>query len=131
MKKFPIVGVGIVVIHDEKVLLGKRKGSHGAGTWAFPGGYLEFGESVESCVARELKEETGLIAHSFRMSCWTNNIISEEKHYLTIFAIVEKFTNEVTLLEPEKCEGWEWFEKDSFPEPLFFATKTFMEKESF
>ncbi len=43
----PQVGVGVLILRDGKVLLGRRKGSHGAGCWSAPGGHLEFGEAVE------------------------------------------------------------------------------------
>jgi len=60
MDKKPKVGVGIIVIKDNKVLLGKRKNSHGEGSWCFPGGHLEFNESLENCAKREVLEETGI-----------------------------------------------------------------------
>ena len=58
------VGVGALVIDESTgcVLLGRRKGSHGAGTWALPGGWLEKGEELENAAVRELEEETGLTA---------------------------------------------------------------------
>lgn len=56
----PGLGVGVLVIENGRVLLGKRKGSHGAGTWSAPGGHLEYGESIENCAEREVLEETGL-----------------------------------------------------------------------
>lgn len=43
-----------------KVLLIQRKKSPFQGYWAFPGGFVEMNETLETCAARELKEETGL-----------------------------------------------------------------------
>ena len=57
-------GVGILVVYKGLVLLGRRKGSNGAGMWSAPGGRLEFGEEIEDCARRELFEETGLTASS-------------------------------------------------------------------
>ena len=57
MKNRPSVGVAVIVVNNGKVLLGKRKGSHGSGSWAFPGGHLEMNESIEACARREVFEE--------------------------------------------------------------------------
>jgi len=43
----PYIGVGVCVVKDGKVLLGKRQNAHGDGCWCFPGGHLEFKESIE------------------------------------------------------------------------------------
>jgi len=56
----PIVGVGAVILHRDKVVLIKRKYDPLAGRWSLPGGTLEIGESLEAGVAREMLEETGL-----------------------------------------------------------------------
>ena len=56
----PVVGVGGVIVDDGRVVLIKRKYEPLAGQWSLPGGTLELGESLESGVARELREETGL-----------------------------------------------------------------------
>lgn len=118
-KQRPQIGVGVAVFHQGKVLLGKRKGAHGAGQWAFPGGKLDWKESVEACAARELFEETGLKATSIRLGPWVENVIDEQSHYLTIFAFVESFAGTLQLLEPEKCECWDWFPWTDMPQPLF------------
>ncbi|HDH25100.1 MAG TPA: NUDIX domain-containing protein [Actinobacteria bacterium] len=56
----PIPGVGVVIVHEGKLLLIRR--GHGAnkGLWAVPGGKVEFGETREVAAAREAREETGL-----------------------------------------------------------------------
>jgi 8-oxo-dGTP diphosphatase len=115
----PKVGVGVALISEGKVLLGKRKGSHGAGCWSFAGGHLEFGETVEECAKREVWEETGLVATSLILGPWTNNVIEGTKHYVTLFVFVPRFTGELELKEPEKCEGWHWFQWRQLPNPLF------------
>jgi 8-oxo-dGTP diphosphatase len=117
---YPRVGVGVLVEMDGKVLLGKRKNTHGACLWAPPGGHLEFGESVEACARRELLEETGLKLLACSLGPWVENVFHEEqKHYISLFVRVSAFEGEIQLLEPEKCEGWQWFSWDALPEPLF------------
>ncbi|MEJ2010457.1 MAG: NUDIX hydrolase [Acidobacteriota bacterium] len=56
----PIVGVGGVVIHGNRVLLIRRGREPLKGEWSIPGGMLELGESLEEGVCREVLEETGL-----------------------------------------------------------------------
>ncbi|ETI19760.1 nudix hydrolase 1 [Cladophialophora carrionii CBS 160.54] len=89
-----------------KFILGKRLGSHGAGTLGLPGGHLEFGESFEDCAAREVMEETGLEIEDVKFLTATNDVMLSEgggaaaaaagatsdldgqnqgKHYVTIF----------------------------------------------
>ena len=117
--KRPKVGLGIDVINEGKILLGKRKGSHGSGFWSFPGGHLGFGETVEECARRELAEETGLRAVSMRLATWTSDIIEKDKHYITLFVFVDRFQGQLQLMEPNKCEGCHWFIFDALPSPIF------------
>lgn len=115
----PKVGVGVLVIDNGKVLCGKRRGAHGQGTWAPPGGHLEFGETVEECATRELLEETGLRAISLKRGPWVNDIIEETKHYVTLYIFVDEFEGTPQLLEPDKCDSWMWFHWNALPTPLF------------
>jgi ADP-ribose pyrophosphatase YjhB (NUDIX family) len=122
----PKVGVGVFVFKEGKVLLGRRKGAHGAGDWAPPGGHLEFGESIEDCAKRELYEETALRALSMQTGAWSNDVIDGTKHYITFFAVVKDFEGEPKLLEPQKCEEWLWFSMDALPSPLFLPASSFL-----
>jgi len=61
MKK-PSITVDGVIIKNGKVLLIKRRNEPFKGRWALPGGFVEYGETVEDAVLREVKEETGMDA---------------------------------------------------------------------
>ena len=56
----PIVGVGIVILRQGKILLGKRLNEPAKGKWSVPGGVVELGETLKQAVIREAKEETCL-----------------------------------------------------------------------
>lgn len=120
----PFVGVGVIVVRDGKVLMGKRAGSHGENTWMFLGGYLEFGETIETCARRELKEETGLIMKTIKRAPYTNDMFThEEKHHITLFVIVTVRDGEPKIMEPDKCLEWRWCDWDNLPEPLFLPVQ--------
>lgn len=58
----PEVGVGSVIIEDDKILLVKRINPPGKDKWSVPGGHLKLGESIYQTAVRELLEETGVNA---------------------------------------------------------------------
>src|SRR2546423_1562523 len=57
----PIVAVGAFVFDSERVLVVERAKPPGEGLWTVPGGRLERGETLAQAVAREVREETGLV----------------------------------------------------------------------
>ena len=59
--KLPIVGVGVILVCEGRILLAKRKNEPGKDKWSVPGGIVELGETLEQTVVREAREETGLI----------------------------------------------------------------------
>lgn len=118
----PLVGVGVMILKENKVLLGKRKGAHGEGTYGWCGGHLEFGETLEECAKREVKEESGLKVVSLKFLC-LSNIVEYGKHYLDIEFIAKVKKGKVKVLEPEKRENWEWYDLNHLPAPLFRAVK--------
>jgi 8-oxo-dGTP diphosphatase len=125
----PKVGVAIIVVKDSKILLGKRLNSHGSGTWQFPGGHLEFGESIEDCAKRELFEETGLTIRNIRFGPYTNDIFkTEQKHYITLFVIADYDSGTVTVKEPNKSDKWGWFSWSQLPEPKFLPIQNLMKQ---
>ncbi|KAF2423561.1 hypothetical protein EJ08DRAFT_737377 [Tothia fuscella] len=107
----PKVGVGVFLFEPSgKFIIGKRKGSLGAGTYALPGGHLELGETFEHCAAREVLEETGISIDELDIRYLTavNSVFEEGQHYVTIaMGFLLSADTESKLLEPDKCEGWE------------------------
>ena len=60
--KHPLLTVdAVITTFDGKIIFIKRKNPPYKGSWAFPGGFVEYGETVEEAVIREVKEETGVI----------------------------------------------------------------------
>ncbi len=57
----------IVIVHDGGVVLVRRGREPYKGFWAIPGGFVEYGESVEEAAVREAKEETGLDVHLLKL----------------------------------------------------------------
>jgi 8-oxo-dGTP diphosphatase len=107
------VGVGVLVQDPKdlsRVFCGIRKGSHGAGTLALPGGHLELYETWEECATREVLEECNLQLSTPIFGHVTNDPIPDEgKHYVTIFMMatcLPQSTQEPQTMEPHKCEGW-------------------------
>jgi 8-oxo-dGTP diphosphatase len=122
--KRPQVGVGVFVERNGKILVGKRKGSHGAGTWALPGGHLEPGESFEACCKREVLEETGLIINNISPVVFTNDVFhGEGLHYITLFFRGEYESGEAIVAEPRECEEWRWVSLDHIPQPIFLPLR--------
>lgn len=118
--KRPKVGVATVIRKDGRVLLGLRNGKHANGTWGFPGGHLEGGESFEYCAIRETEEETGIVLASARLWTVENTIFyAEDRHYVVVFLVSNlPAGQEAHVIEPTKCKYWKWFPWDDLPSPL-------------
>lgn len=131
----PRVGIGVMILKDNKILLGKRKGSHGEGEFAFPGGHLEHLESFEQCAKREVKEECGIEIDNIKFQFLANLTKYNPKHYAHIGLIANWKEGEPQVLEPDKCENWGWFELDKLPELLFepcrLAIKSYLTNQKY
>lgn len=125
------VGVGVMIFRDGCVLLGKRRGAHGADTWALPGGHLEFGESIQRCAQREVLEETGIVVLRVRNAAFTNDFFEKERlHYVTLFVVAEEWSGTPAVMEPSKCKEWAWFDWEKLPSPLFVPLEN-LKKQGF
>ncbi len=115
----PNRGVGIILVREGRVLLGLRRSRLGHGTWSFPGGKPEPGETDFECAARELSEETGLTGTNPRRAGGTLDEVTHGVIYRTVFVRLDWTIGEPEEREPDKCGDWGWFRWDELPEPLF------------
>ena len=125
----PKVGIGLLIIKDGHILLGKRKSPHGQGEYGAPGGHLEGMESFESCALREFHEEAGetMKIKNLRFLCLTNLTKYAPKHYVDIGMVAEWESGEPTVGEPDKLETWGWYSIDALPQPLFGCLENYLE----
>jgi len=121
--KFPRVGIGVLIFKEKKILLGKRKSSHGAGEYAFPGGHLEYMETIENCAKRETSEETGIKIKNIKFQFLANVRKYRPKHYLHVGVTADYNNGEVQIKEADKIESWDWYSLDRLPKPLFEMAK--------
>ncbi len=128
----PRVGIGVLVFNGEgKVLFMHRTSKHAHGTWAGPGGWLEFGETFEDAARREVKEELDLEIEDVKVLGVTNHLYEEDnKQVVTVFVKANKFKGEPKIMEPDKCSEIGWFELGKLPEPLMPAVRVYLESDS-
>lgn len=121
-------GVGIIVLKDGKILLGKRSDDrsksrlHGEGTWSLPGGKLHFHETFEEAARRELSEETGMQGMEFEVISVSNDMVPDAQ-FVSVGMLCENFEGEPRVMEPEEITEWRWFGLDELPSPIFISSE--------
>lgn len=129
INKQPQVGVGCCIIYQTEILLGLRKGSHGEGQWALPGGKIRFGEAARECAKRGVLEDTGIDLSSLALmnANVSDDFFSDDLHFVTInFYVATPFKVKPKLMEPGKCSEWRWFSIADLPKNLFMPTEKFI-----
>lgn len=123
----PKVGIGVMIIKNGKVLMGKRKNAHGDGEYAWPGGHMEYMESFEECAKRETLEETGIEISNVRFLRLMNLKAYPPKHYVDIALVADWKSGEPKICEPEKIESWDWYDLNNLPQPVFYTIPSYIE----
>lgn len=136
MTKCARAGVGIMLKRGNEVLFGLRhedpeKASselRGEGTWTFPGGKVDLGETIQTSIIRELEEETGIqiSKDSLRIISIRDNI-KGDAHFLTAGFLCTDFSGEPEVKEPDEIVEWKWFSLDELPENIYFPSERIVE----
>lgn len=134
MDKFIKVGIGVMILDDNKVLLGHRSkdekdtgGIFEIDCWTLPGGKQEYFETFFECAKREVKEETNLEIGELKLFGAADDI-QPDRHYISLHIIAKKHSGELKVMEPTKEDRWEWFDLDKLPQNLYSPSKKFIEE---
>ncbi|MGN7312448.1 NUDIX domain-containing protein [Alkalicoccobacillus gibsonii] len=121
----PSVGVGALILdHDMNILLVKRKKPPEAGCWSLPGGKVDYMETVEDAVIREIKEELNIEITIKKLLCVTDHIIeSEDTHYVAPTFLAEIINGTAQNMEPHALESIKWFPIKGIPKNITITTE--------
>ena len=111
----PLVGIGAIIIEDQRVVLVKRGHAPLKGKWSIPGGVLEVGETLRKAVVREVREETALTIEPGELLGVFERVIPDEQgkmryHYVLIDFLCCRATGELKAGDDAAEVGW--FRKD-------------------
>lgn len=126
------VGVGAVIFNDAGSVFLARRGAEArneTGKWEFPGGGVEFNETLEQALTREIREEFGFEIEVTSLLDVVDHIIPAEKqHWVSPTFLCRVKSGAPRILEPHKCSEIEWFRIDLIPEgQLTIASKKSLE----
>jgi len=121
------VGVGAVIVDDQGKLFLARRGPQAKnerGLWEFPGGSVEFGETLADAIQREMREEFGIEIEVGELLDVADHILPDEgQHWVSPSFICTIASGEPTIREMTKCTEIGWFAPEEMPDDLTQVTR--------
>lgn len=121
------VGCGAHILNEKnQILLMKRSKNckNQVGCWTVPGGKVEYFETVEDAIKREVKEELGVDIEVIQLLSVTDDILPQEnQHWVSPQFLCKIKSGVITNKEPHKCDDIQWFDIHEIPEKITLTTK--------
>jgi ADP-ribose pyrophosphatase YjhB (NUDIX family) len=119
----PKVGVGVMVLLDDKILLIKRAMRPNRGKWSLPAGFLDYGEDPQETAVREVWEETNLrVAITGLVDVYYNTRVREEGG-ASVFILYRAQLLGGELRAGDDATDAAFFGQDDLPELAFHSTR--------
>lgn len=116
------VGVGAILVSPEGKLFLSQRGplaKNERGLWEFPGGSVEFGETLAEALRREMREEYAVEIEVGELLDVVDHILRQEgQHWVSPTFICRILSGEPSIREPGKCSRIGWFDQDEIPTEL-------------
>lgn len=124
------VGIGVLILVDNKILLGHRIGKdtggiYEPGSWCLPGGKQEYGETFFEGAAREVEEETSLRISGLELFGAADDIAAD-RHFVTLWVLARSCEGIARVTEPDKQDEWRWFDVNGLPEKIYGPSEKFI-----
>ncbi len=120
MVKSPGVGVAALILHENRVLIGRRDKAPMPGSWQLPGGWVEYGVSPHSTLARKIRRFPGMRVGDSSLVAFTDNHFDDGLHTISLyFRLTCLNAGEVDLDANTSCKDWTWADWHDLPDDLF------------
>lgn len=120
--KSPILAVDVIILDNEKVLLVKRATYPFIGYWTLPGGHVEYGETTEHALKREMKEELG-ISVKIKELLGVYSDPKRDPRYHTVSAVYLCEKNKGKIKLNFEASEFQFFSLDKLPSKIGFDHK--------
>lgn len=117
------VGVGVIIVKNNKILLLLRKKPM---EWSIPGGKVELNEKSEDTAIREIKEELGIDIKIKKFLTFTETF-NNRMHWISIFYTADIVKGDPRVMESEEHAEVKWFPLNRLPKKMFLASKLAIE----
>ncbi len=120
MQNAPLTGVALIMTHDRKILIGKRRTPPMLNSWQLPGGWIRHGESPQHAATRLADMFPGIEYGLPRFETFTSNVFENGLHSISLYFSLPVFNAaSVELALNHDCDDWTWVDWYDLPQRLF------------